>query len=178
MSNVIINGRSAVHAGSGGVLTTIDVCLTKVGKPVKEIPYTNIARSADAAATAATVFINGNPVCHKESNFSKSMGDEPGDRKGILSGTIKGKAEFVTASPNVFIEGVPAARAFDLMVSNNQNTPPAALIQPSGSPPPALSAGNPADRALEPGPNALGIGLSEVGAGLVSGRVGVEEMPE
>ncbi|RFA24258.1 hypothetical protein CAI21_22345, partial [Alkalilimnicola ehrlichii] len=46
------------------------------------------------------------------------------------------------------IEGEPAVRAHDLMVSNNQNTPPSALMQPSGTPPSALAAGDPA--ALEP----------------------------
>jgi uncharacterized Zn-binding protein involved in type VI secretion len=132
--NVLINGRTAVHAGSEGTLVTVDVCLTKIGKPVVPIPYTNVARSADAAKTASTVFINGNPVCHQGSIFSKSTGDEPGDRKGIRSGTIKGKAEFVSASSNVFIEGVPAVRQGDMMVSNNCNTSPMPLSQP-GAPP-------------------------------------------
>jgi uncharacterized Zn-binding protein involved in type VI secretion len=132
--NVLINGRTAVHAGSEGTLVTVDVCLTKVGKPVVPIPYTNVARSADAAKTASSVFVNGNPVCHQGSIFSKSTGDEPGDRKGIRSGTIKGKAEFVSASSNVFIEGVPAVRQGDMMVSNNCNTAPMPLSQP-GAPP-------------------------------------------
>jgi hypothetical protein len=128
--NVLINGRTAVHAGSEGILVTVDVCLTKVGKPIVPIPYTNVARSADAAKTASTVFINGHPVCHKKSIFSKSTGDEPGTHGGIRSGTIKGKAEFVTTSPNVFIEGIPAVRQGDMMVSNNRNTAPMPLSQP------------------------------------------------
>ncbi len=133
--NVLINGRTAVHAGSGGVLTTVDVCLTKVGKAVVPIPYTNIARSEDAAQTASTVFINGHPVCHKNSIFAKSSGDEPGNRKGIKSGTITEKAEFVTASSNVYIEGIAAVRQGDYMVSNNANTAPMPLVQP-GAPRP------------------------------------------
>ena len=132
--NVLINGRTAVHAGSGGTLATVDVCWTRIGKNTVPIPYTNIARSADAEKTAATVFINGHPVCHKNSIFAKSTGDEPGNRKGIRSGTIQGKAEFVTASPNVFIEGIPAVRQGDWMVSNNGNTAPMPLSQP-GAPP-------------------------------------------
>ncbi len=133
--NVLINGRTAVHAGSGGVLTSIDVCLTKVGKSTVPIPYTNVARSKDAAQTASTVFINGHPVCHKNSIFSKSTGDEPGNRKGIRSGTIAEKAEFVTASSNVFIEGVAAVRQGDYMVSNNCNTAPMPLSQPGAEQP-------------------------------------------
>ena len=133
--NVLINGRTAVHKGSNGTLTTIDVCLTKIGKPVVPIPYTNIARSADAAKTASTVFVNGNPICHKDSIFSKSTGDQPGNRKGIKSGTITEKAEFITASSNVYIEGVAAVRQGDMMVSNNCNTPPMPLAQPGAMKP-------------------------------------------
>ena len=133
--NVLINGRTAVHAGSGGVLTTVDVCLTKIGHSTVPIPYTNIARSEDAAQTASTVFINGHPVCHKNSIFAKSTGDEPGNRKGIKSGTITEKAEFVTASSNVYIEGIAAVRQGDYMVSNNSNTAPMPLSQP-GAPRP------------------------------------------
>ncbi|WP_429884328.1 PAAR-like domain-containing protein [Geoalkalibacter halelectricus] len=140
--NVLINGRTAVHAGSGGVLTTVDVCRTKIGKKIVNIAYTNVARSSDAAGTAATVFINGHPVCHQKSIFAVSSGDEPGDRMGVVSGTIKGKAEFITASPNVFIEGVPAVRQGDMMVSNNGNTAPMPLMQPGAVAPPGLDLGD------------------------------------
>jgi hypothetical protein len=133
MSNVLINGRTAVHAGSQGTLVTVDVCLTKIGKKTVPISYTNVARSADAAKTASTVFINGNPVCHQKSIFAVSTGDEPGNRLGVVSGTIKGKAEFVTGSPNVLIEGVPAVRQGDMMVSNNGNTAPMPLSQPGAA---------------------------------------------
>lgn len=138
MGNVLINGRTAVHAGSAGTLTTVDVCWTKVGKPVVPIPYTNIARSSDADKTAGSIVINGNPACIKSSTFSKSTGDEPGDRKGVSSGTITQKAEFVTAASNVFFEGVPATRQGDLMVSNNKNTAPMPLAQPGASAPPTV----------------------------------------
>jgi len=132
--NVLINGRTAVHAGSQGVLTTVDVCLTKIGKSVVPIPYTNIALSAVSFKTAGSVLINGNPVCHKKSIFAVSSGDEPGNRKGIRSRTIKGKAEFISGSSNVLIEGIPAVRQGDLMVSNKRNTAPMPLSQP-GAPP-------------------------------------------
>ena len=133
--NVLINGRTAVHKGSKGVLTTVDVCLTKIGKSTVPIPYTNIARSEDAAQTASTVFVNGHPICHKNSIFAKSTGDEPGNRKGIKSHTITEKAEFVTASSNVYIEGVAAVRQGDMMVSNNANTAPMPLAQPGAKKP-------------------------------------------
>lgn len=140
MSNVLINGRTAVHAGSGGILATVDVCLTKVGKPVVPIPYPNIAQSADADATAATVFINGHPVCTAASVFAASTGDQPGSQGGIKSGITEGPAEFITSSPDVFIEGEAAVRMGDLMISNDGNTPPAPLMQGGAPLPPALKA--------------------------------------
>ena len=130
MSIVLFNGRSAVHAASQGILKTKDVCLT--GKKRKPVTYTNIAKSTDAAQTAHSVFVNGHPLCHKKSVFSKSTGDEAGDHKGQKSGTIQGKAEFISASPNILIEGIPAVRDKDRMVSNNRNTPPALLKQADG----------------------------------------------
>lgn len=133
--SVLINGRTAVHKDSGGVLTTIDVCLTQIGNAVVPIPYTNVAESKDADATASSVFINGQPACTKDSIFSKSKGDEPGNKKGVKSGTKGGEASFVSGSNNVFIEGVAAVRAMDMMVSNKQNTPPMPLIQDVGMPP-------------------------------------------
>ncbi|MFA5700644.1 MAG: DUF4150 domain-containing protein [Desulfuromonas sp.] len=139
MGNVLINGRTAVHAGSGGTLTTVDVCRTTIGPVVVPIPYTNIAKSTDADKTAASVIINGNPACIKSSTFAKSCGDEAGDKKGVNSGTITEKAEFVTASGNVLFEGVGATRQGDMMVSNNKNTAPMPLAQGGASAPPALA---------------------------------------
>ncbi len=136
MTNIVINGRTAVHAGSGGTLTTPDVC--KTPKYCRPVNYTNIAVSADAGMTAVTVKINGNPACHQKSIFVKSSGDEAGRCGGIVSGTIKQIAEFVTFSPNVFIEGIPAVRQLDLMTSNLKNTPPMPLMQPGAGMPPPL----------------------------------------
>ncbi len=136
MGNVLINGRTAVHAGSGGTLTTVDVCRTTIGKVVVPISYTNIAKSSDSDKTAGSIIINGNPACIKSSTFAKSTGDEPGDKMGVASGTITQKAEFVTASGNVFFEGVAATRQGDLMVSNNKNTAPMPLVQAGAGAPP------------------------------------------
>ena len=138
--NVLINGRTAVHAGSQGVLTTPDVCETPSGDSCPPVLYTNIARSEDADQTAGSVLINGNEACVKSSTFKVSTGDEPGVCGGIRSGTTTGKAEFITASQDVTIEGEQAPRQFDLMVSNERNTPPMPLMQPGGAPPPEVEA--------------------------------------
>jgi len=152
--NVLINGRTAVHAGSQGTLNTIDVCMTPSGTGSTPIPYPNVARSADADKAAGSVFVNGNPMCHIKSVFKKSTGDQPGSHKGIVSGKTQGEASFVSASANVFVEGQPATRALDMMVSNNKNTPPAPLMQAVGMPP--LPARPKAPDELEPeGPDRL-----------------------
>lgn len=133
---VFINNRTAVHQNSGGILRTTDVCKNHDDDNVS---YTNIAKSSDAAETARTVFINGYPVCHQGSIFSKSTGDESG-KAGVQSGTLAGKAEFITGSNDVFIEGNPAVRHGDLMVSNNRNTSPMPLMQPGAFVPPEIKA--------------------------------------
>jgi len=143
MGNISINNLTAVHAGSNGTLTTVDVCNTPPF--CTSIPYTNIAKSTDAAMTATSVFVNGNPICHSKSIFAISSGDEAGSCGGVVSGTIKGIAEFITFSPNVFIEGFPAVRQNDLMVSNMKNTAPAPLMQPGGGKPPELATQEPVE---------------------------------
>lgn len=137
-NNVLINGKTAVHKGSGGTLQTIDICLTKIGPATVPIPYANIAKSSDASGTAGSVKINGNPACHIKSNFSKSAGDAPGKKKGLISGTLEDKAEFLSSSSNVFMEGKPAVRQGDLMVSNAKNTAPMPLSQSGGAKPKGL----------------------------------------
>jgi uncharacterized Zn-binding protein involved in type VI secretion len=50
-----------------------------------------------------------------------STGDEPGSAGGVISGKIKGKAEFVLYSFDVKIEGKNACRMGDLMTHNDKN---------------------------------------------------------
>jgi hypothetical protein len=75
---------------------------------------------------------DGNPVCVKSSNFMLSTGDEAGALLGVASNKIKGKAEFVNYSFDVQVEGKNVPRAFDLMLHNDKNTPPAPLLQGPG----------------------------------------------
>ena len=128
---VSANNLSVVHAGSNG--TTIafpDVCKTPSPAGPVPIPYPNIAKSSDTASGAAKVNADGNPLCVKDSNFSMSTGDEAGSAGGgVASNKIKGKAEFVNFSFDVKAEGKNVPRAFDLMLHNDKNTPPAPLLQ-------------------------------------------------
>ncbi|GAA5182363.1 hypothetical protein GCM10025771_31480 [Niveibacterium umoris] len=126
-----VNFLSVVHKDSNGITMAFpDVCQTPSPAGPIPIPYPNIAKSSDAAQGAETVKCDGNPTCVKDSNFSMSTGDEAGSAGGgVASGKIKGKAEFVLFSFDVKFEGKNVARATDLMLHNDKNTPPFPVIQ-------------------------------------------------
>ena len=129
--SVGVNNLSVVHKSSNGVTIAFpDVCKTPSPAGPIPIPYPNIAKSSDTAKGAKKVKCDGNSVCVKDSNFSMSTGDEAGSAGGgVASNKIKGKAEFVNASFDVKFEGKGVARAFDLMLHNDKNTPPFPLLQ-------------------------------------------------
>lgn len=129
--SVGVNQLSVVHKSSSG--TTIifpDVCKTpSPGGPIP-IPYPNIAMSSDTDKGTKKVKCDGNPVCVKDSNFKTSTGDEAGTAGGgVISSKTKGKAEFINFSFDVRFEGKNVARAFDLMLHNDKNTPPSPVLQ-------------------------------------------------
>jgi uncharacterized protein DUF4150 len=126
------NGMSVVHKDSGGISSAFpDVCKTPAPPaPPIPIPYPNIAKSSDTADGTSTVLCDGNPACVKDSNFSTSTGDEAGNAGGgVVSNKTKGKAEFVNFSFDVQFEGKNVARAMDMMLHNDKNTPPFPLVQ-------------------------------------------------
>jgi hypothetical protein len=126
-----VNNMSVVHKDSSGITTIFpDVCKTPSPAGPVPIPYPNIAQSSDTANGTSTVKCDGNPTCVKDSNFSTSTGDEAGTAGGgVISSKTKGKAEFVNFSFDVKFEGKNVARAMDLMLHNDKNTPPAPVIQ-------------------------------------------------
>ena len=131
-TTVGVNKLSIVNADSNGVSIAFpDVCKTPAPPaPFVPIPYPNIAKSGDMAQGTKQVSAGGNPICVKDSNFSLSSGDEAGSAGGgMLSSKIKGKAEFVNFSFDVQFEGKSVPRSFDLMLHNDQNTPPFPVLQ-------------------------------------------------
>ena len=127
-----VNSLSVVHQDSSGVTTAFpDVCKTPAPPaPPIPIPYPNIAKSSDTADGSSSVMCDGNSICLENSNFSTSTGDEAGTAGGgIVSNKTKGKAEFVNYSFDVLVEGKKVARALDLMLHNEKNTPPFPLVQ-------------------------------------------------
>jgi hypothetical protein len=132
-----VNNLSVVHSDSGGISTAFpDVCKTPAPPaPFAPIPYPNIAKSSDTADGSETVKCDGNPICLKSSNFSTSTGDEAGTAGGgMVSNKTKGKAEFVNFSFDTMVEGKNVARALDLMLHNDKNTPPFPLVQGPATP--------------------------------------------
>lgn len=124
-----VNGQTVVHKDSGGVLNTTDVCNTLVGIVVVPIPYGNTALSEDTDKGSKTVFVDGNPIMLKDSEFSKSTGDEPGCIGGVMSGTTEGIAKFTNYSFDVMVEGRNVCRRLDTMTSNCENTGTGTLQQ-------------------------------------------------
>ena len=135
MSNININGKTAVHQKSNGKLMTTDVCMTPPF--CVPIPYSNIAESKMTDMGASSVKVQGSPTCNAKSNFKISQGDAPGACAGVSSGSIGQMAEFITFSNDVMIEGKPAVRNSDKMVSNLKNTAPQPLMQPPAGAAPA-----------------------------------------
>jgi uncharacterized Zn-binding protein involved in type VI secretion len=155
-----VNVRTVVHAGSSGVATGFpDVCKTPAPPaPPIPIPYPNVAMSSDTDKGSKDVKVDGNPVMIEGSNFKMSTGDEAGSVGGVVSGKIKGKAEFINYSFDVTIEGKPVPRLGDMMVQNiggAPNTPPMPEVQPPTVVVVVPGVDGPADEAAEEQKNAI-----------------------
>jgi len=125
-----VNFLSVVHKSSNGVTIAFpDVCKTPSPAGPIPIPYPNIAKSSDTDKGTKKVKCDGESTCVKDSNFKMSTGDEAGAAGGVVSSKIKGKAEFILFSFDVKFEGKNVARAFDLMLHNDKNTPPFPVLQ-------------------------------------------------
>ncbi len=120
-----VNGLSLVHEKSNGIsIATIpDVCKTpSPGGPVP-IPYPNIARSSDLANGTKKVKADRGSMCaNYGSQFSRSIGDQPGTVGGVKSGVFMKEATWITYSFTVKLEKKGACRLTDKMFHNHQNT--------------------------------------------------------
>jgi hypothetical protein len=135
-ATVLVNFRTVVHAASNGVSIAFpDVCKTPTPAGPVPLPYPNVAMSKDTSQGSTTVKMDGNPIMLKESVFATSTGDEAGSAGGVASNTFKGKAEFISYSFDVKVDGKNVPRLGDLMLHNklsSPNTPPFPEIQPPG----------------------------------------------
>ena len=135
--DVYANGMAiACKAADGKTIAAFpDVCftppLTPATPPGVPIPYPNTAMASDTTNGTKTVMIAGQEVMLKNiSVFKTSTGDEAGcaPKKGVVTSTIKGEANFICWSMDVKFEGENIPRHLDLMGHNEQcdpaNTPP------------------------------------------------------
>lgn len=122
MPTVFANARGVVHETSGGSNVVFpDVALTPTPVGPVPIPYPNVGLSQDTTKGPATVRTDGSMPMVKGAQYSTTYGDEPGVGGGVVSGTIKGPAEFYSYSFDVKFEGRNAARLGDMMFHNNRN---------------------------------------------------------
>jgi len=117
------NSRGIAHKGSGGLSIVFpDVCKTPAPPaPPIPIPYPNIAKSSDTTNGAKKVKTDGSMPMVKGAKYMISTGDEPGSIGGIISGVIKGEAEFMLYSFDVKFEGKNVCRMGDPMFHNKKN---------------------------------------------------------
>ncbi len=121
IETVGINGLTLCHKHSDGwVRSTLpDVCKA----PTIPVPFVNVAFAKDLAKGTKTVFSHGGAMNGiKGSEFSKTIGDEPGVGRGVKSGRNLHRATFLSWSPDVFMEGKPVTRLTDRMLINKGNT--------------------------------------------------------
>jgi hypothetical protein len=98
-----------------------DVCNTPTpGGPVP-IPYPNLGKAADTTAGPPTVTTDGSMPMVKDAKYMMTSGDEAGSAGGVVSGTIKGEAEFMMYSFDVKFEGKNVCRLADPLFHNKKN---------------------------------------------------------
>lgn len=111
-----------------------DVCLTPAPPaPPIPIPYPNTAMVNQAKKTTKKVKFAGKPVVTKKSEISRSMGDEAGTNKGVMSGMNMNKVTFKKVSAKVKVEGQGCAYLTSMTGHNgsNANNPAGVQVAPS-----------------------------------------------
>jgi uncharacterized Zn-binding protein involved in type VI secretion len=123
-SHILINNLGLTYKGTVGVSTATlpDVCKTpSPGGPVP-IPYPNVANQGSLSKGTKTVKAKGKMIAVKGSQYSSSVGDEPGTVGGVKSSTFKKETAWITYSFDVKMDGKNACRHTDKKFHNHKNT--------------------------------------------------------
>ncbi|PID43876.1 MAG: hypothetical protein CSB48_03570 [Proteobacteria bacterium] len=121
-ATVMANFRGIVHKKSSGISVVFpDVCKTPTPSGPIPIPYPNVGMSANTSMGTKKVKIDGQMAMFKGAKYNVTSGDEPGTVGGVVSGTFKGEAEFMTYSFDVKFEGKNACRMLDSLFQNKKN---------------------------------------------------------
>ncbi len=113
--------------GPGQSICTPDVCLTPPLPPAP-VPYVNIGLHSVALGTSTIVNVCAMPALNILSYLPMTTGDEAGSVGGIKSGTVAGPGYFLSGSPIVYIEKLPAVRLMSNASGNTENAQGAVLI--------------------------------------------------
>jgi len=115
-----------------------DVCLTPmppppVGPGTVPIPYPNTAMLSQATKTSTKVKFVSKEVVTLKSEIPKSMGDEAGTNKGVMSGMNMDKVTFKKGSSKVKAQGQQVAHQTSVTGHNgtNANAPAGTQMTPS-----------------------------------------------
>lgn len=120
--------------GGGQCFAMPDVCLTPAPPaPPIPVPYPNTGMVNQATKTSTKVKFVGKPVVTTQSEIPRSMGDEAGTNKGIISGMNMGKVMFKKGSAKVKIQGQPCVHLTSMTGHNgsNANSPAGQQVAPS-----------------------------------------------
>jgi hypothetical protein len=108
--------------GAGGWCFAFpDVCYIPTYPSPTPIPFPNIDYLKDAINCTVTVFAEGKPVCHENSEIPITHWDDPGVVGGVCSGTFKQKVRFIEYSSKVFVENKALVFQGCRTTHNNQN---------------------------------------------------------
>jgi len=120
--------------GGGQCFALPDVCLTPAPPaPPVPVPYPNTGMVNQAKKTSTKVKFAGKEVVTKKSEMSRSMGDEAGLNKGVMSGMNMGKVGYKKGSSKVKIQGQDCIHLTSMTGHNgsNANMPAGAQVAPS-----------------------------------------------
>jgi len=118
----------------GQCLGVPDVCLTPAPPaPPVPVPYPNTGMVNQASKTSTKVKFAGKEVLNIGSEIPRSMGDEAGVNKGVMSGMNMDKITYKKGSSKVKIEGKDCIHLTCMTGHNgsNANMPAGAQIAPS-----------------------------------------------
>ncbi|WP_339137034.1 MAG: PAAR-like domain-containing protein [Candidatus Electrothrix sp. GW3-4] len=120
--------------GGGNCLGAPDVCLTPAPPaPPVPTPYPNSGMVNQAKKTSKKVKFAGKEAVTVSSEISRSMGDEAGVNKGVMSGMNMSKITFKKGSSKVKAQGKKCVHLTSVTGHNgsNANMPAGAQIAPS-----------------------------------------------
>jgi hypothetical protein len=112
----------ALTKGGGQCMAMPDVCLTPAPPaPPVPVPYPNTGMANQAKNTTKKVKIMGKEVVTKNSEIPRSMGDEAGVNKGVVSGMNMSKVLFKKGSSKVKLQGHDCIHLCSITGHNGSN---------------------------------------------------------